>query len=388
MITGGFGGLGQLVAQWLIGQGARNLILIGRSAPSNDVQERINQYEAQGVACKTIVDDISDPIAVTSIFASITATLPPLKGIIHAAGMIHDGAISQLDRQRFIEVLAPKVEESWNLHENSKVLNLDFFVMFSSISSLIGTSGQGNYAAANMFMDSLAHYRHALGLPAISINWGAWDQVGMAAKLSGAVRRQRGLRGSLSIDPDMGMEVFAQVLTMGIPQMAVYNVRWSDYFNNLPVKKDFPFYDIVRAGREPKPAALKSEKSHRKNSSTDLLSQCADASSDTHPVIVRNFLKDWVKRLLGIPSEQLQDTSASLVELGLDSLTAIELKNRLDKALKRSLPPAIIFEHNTIESLTGFLLPLIDEQLARTKIKSLTSVAIHSSDEGYQSICL
>ncbi len=388
MITGGFGGLGQLAAQWLIEQGARSLIFVGRRDAPDAVQKTMNQYETQGIVCHTIIVNISDPTAVTSMFSDIAITLPPLKGIIHAAGMIDDGAINQLNRQRFKKVMAPKVQGAWNLHEASKSLDLDFFVMYSSISSLLGTPGQGNYAAANMFMDSLAHYRHALGLPAISINWGAWERVGMAAKLSDAVMRQRELRGALSIDPESGMEILARLLTLDTPQMAVCHVRWPDYVNKLPAKKDFPFYDIIRTGKESKPASLKSEKSQRKTTASDLLSQCADAAIETHPDIVQNFLKDWVKRLLGISSEQLQDTSMSLMTLGLDSLTAIELKNRLDKALKRSLPPAIIFEHNSIESLTGYLLPIIDEQLARIKIKTLTSDTTRVSNVEFESICL
>ncbi|NJQ96784.1 MAG: SDR family NAD(P)-dependent oxidoreductase [Hydrococcus sp. CSU_1_8] len=190
LITGGLGALGLQIGRWLVQQGAKHLILTGRNQPSQEARETIDQLEKIGTRVNVVQADVSNFDDVKRIIAS-SPHLPvspspclPLRGIIHAAGVLDDGVLLKQNWERFDRVLAPKVRGAWNLHLATQNLPLDFFVCFSSIASLLGSPGQGNYAAANAFMDALAHYRRGLGLPGLTINWGVWADVGMAAQLS------------------------------------------------------------------------------------------------------------------------------------------------------------------------------------------------------------
>ncbi|HEY9226744.1 MAG TPA: SDR family NAD(P)-dependent oxidoreductase, partial [Gemmatimonadaceae bacterium] len=182
LVTGGLGGLGLLVARSLAADGARHLVLMGRRAPSATAQATIDQLVASGVQVVVATADVAQAADVQRVIAQIATTLPPLRGIVHAAGVVEDAMLADQDAGRFSRVLAPKVAGTWNLHTLTREFPLDFFVLFSSGAALLGSPGQGNYAAANLFLDALAHQRHAHGLPALSINWGSWAEVGMAAE--------------------------------------------------------------------------------------------------------------------------------------------------------------------------------------------------------------
>ncbi len=202
LITGGLGGLGRIVADWLVKQGAKHLVLAGRRASQ--------KIEIPNATVETIAIDISQKSAVDDLMKKFGKEWPELKGIIHAAGIIEDGILSSQDWGRFEKVFAPKVQGSWNLHECSLSKPLDFFVLFSSIASTLGSPGQGNYAAANAYMDALAYFRQEKGLPALSINWGPWAEVGLAAKLT--ERHREG--GFFALKPDVGMKALKLALSL------------------------------------------------------------------------------------------------------------------------------------------------------------------------------
>ena len=191
LITGGLGALGVQTAQWLVEQGAKQLILTGRRPPSDHVQSILNQLEATGSKIAVLLGDIAQQEETEQIFDQITATLPPLRGVIHAAGVLEDGLLSQLSWESFIRVMAPKVSGTWHLHQLTQASPLDFFVCFSSMASLLGSPGQGNYAAANAFMDGLMQTSSVIGPTGAEYSIGVPGQMG-AWRRASTLRRKSG----------------------------------------------------------------------------------------------------------------------------------------------------------------------------------------------------
>ena len=220
LITGGLGDLGLTFAQWLAKLGARHIVLVGRNTPSEKAQGVIDELKSSDVNITAAQVDVTSIDQLSGLFAHIKETMPPLKGVIHAAGLLADGTILQMDRERFVQALAPKVLGAWNLHILTAGQPLDFFILFSSISALLGTPGQVNYAAGNAFLDALARYRHTQGLPALSINWGPWSEIGLASTQT--VRGQRlWQQGLMSLSPSQGLDAMSFAMSQGIPQIAV-----------------------------------------------------------------------------------------------------------------------------------------------------------------------
>ncbi len=227
LITGGLGGLGLQVAKWLVERGARYLTLTGRSGASRDCRPTSNcrARTSRGKGAKSCERDVSKLEDVVRMLAA-SQTLAPLRGIIHAAGVLDDGILLHQTIERFERVMAPKVQGSWYLHTLSENLPLDFFVCFSSVASLLGNAGQANYAAANAFVDALAHQRRAMGLPGLAINWGAWSEVGLAAEMA-----QRAEVESLS--PQEGVELLGELMQGTMPQVGVMPITWSKFQRQL-----------------------------------------------------------------------------------------------------------------------------------------------------------
>ena len=181
LITGGLGGLGLRVAQWLVSQGARQVALVGRSAASAEALKTIASLEAAGARILVAQADVSSSTEVAALLVTLRQKLAPLRGIVHAAAVLDDHTVLELSAEHFRTVARGKLQGAWNLHALTLGVPLDFFILFSSLASVVGTPGQGNYAAANAFLDALAQYRHGLGLPALSLQWGAFSEVGLAA---------------------------------------------------------------------------------------------------------------------------------------------------------------------------------------------------------------
>jgi NAD(P)-dependent dehydrogenase (short-subunit alcohol dehydrogenase family) len=190
LITGGMGGLGLNIARWMAKRGASHIVLLGRSNPSPLALQVVERIRHAGTEVVIMQSDVSNPEQLKDVFGKIKKNLPPMSGVIHAAGLLDDGSLLNINTTRMKNVMAPKVEGTWNLHNLTKDLSLDFFVLFSSSVSVLGSPGQGNYAAANSYMDSMAHFRHHLGLPAVSINWGPWAEVGLAAEAKEKLQEQ------------------------------------------------------------------------------------------------------------------------------------------------------------------------------------------------------
>src|SRR5215472_4539455 len=229
LVTGGLGMLGRSVAKWLISKGAKHLVLTGRNASSETAQKVFSAAEINSAAIHVVAADVGRDEDVRRLIQTIRNELPPLRGIVHSAGVLDDGILAQLDWDRFAPLFQPRVYGSWLLHECTKSLELDFFIFESSLLSLLGSAGQGNYTASSAFLDSLAAHRRAAGLPAIAINWCAWSGGGLAT-VSGARGEQ--MWSSLGVEfvsSDLAMQAFDRLMHRDIDQIAVAVADWTTY---------------------------------------------------------------------------------------------------------------------------------------------------------------
>ncbi|MBU6350103.1 MAG: SDR family NAD(P)-dependent oxidoreductase [Chloroflexi bacterium] len=360
-ITGGLGGLGLAVARWLAAEGARHLLLTGRTRPTPAVQTELDALTAQGVAVTVAQNDVTDPAQVHAQLAAIDP-LYPLRGVIHAVGVLRDGALLQQNWSHFAEVLAPKVQGTWSLHQATQTLPLDFFVLFSSGTSLLGNRGQANHAAANAFLDAFAHYRQAQGLPALSINWGAWSEIGAAADLVRTQQPQLAARGIGSIPPSQGIQSLAYLLQQPDSQVGVVPVQWTQYLT----PPSWPFYTQL-AQATPKTVAVGPQQPAR------LRQQLNTARPDQRAQQLLQHLRNTVASVLGLRTPEQIDPRQGLLGLGIDSLMAIELRNRLGRSLEHPLPTTLIFDYPTLEQLQQFLInTLFAESPPTTADKSST----------------
>jgi myxalamid-type polyketide synthase MxaB len=345
LITGGLGGLGLTVARWLVERGARHLALAGRSGPSESARKAVTELEEAGAQVVALQADMSQKEQVANMLAELAQTMPPLCGVIHAAGALDDGVLSQQDRDRFAKVMGPKVNGAAALHELTRGLPLDFFVLFSSASSLLGSPGQGNYAAANAFMDALAHERRARGLPALSVNWGAWGEVGMAAGLGGREQRRLAEQGLGQILPEQGVQALAQALQLGLPQVGVLPINWTRMAQQFPAGSVPPlFSEVVSQAQAGKGGPLPDKQAEFKRA-------LEAAPADQRQELLTGFVRDQVVKVLGLPSPEALDLSQPLTDAGLDSLMAIELKNRIESGLGMSLAVSNFVEGPSIAEL-------------------------------------
>ncbi|MCG6863683.1 MAG: SDR family NAD(P)-dependent oxidoreductase, partial [Chromatiaceae bacterium] len=216
LISGGLGGFGLKVAEWLVEKGADHLVLVGRSgAASTEAQQAVAALEAQGATVDVQCVDISDPVQTDALLAGLTREGPPLKGVFHAAMVIDDGILLQLDKERFRRAMAPKVDGCWNLHRSTLEQPLDYFVLFSSLSAVVGNPGQANYAAANAFLDAFAYYRRAHGLPALSVNWGPIVGAGYIEK-NREVAESLDKRGLLGLNTARAIKILESLLAQNV----------------------------------------------------------------------------------------------------------------------------------------------------------------------------
>jgi hypothetical protein len=247
--------------------------------------------------------------------------------------------------------MAPKVEGSWHLHSLTQHQPLDFFVLFSSLASLLGSPGQGNHAAANTFMDVLAHYRRAQGLPALSINWGAWSGSGAAVKHDVFARIT--LQGVGAIAPEQGLQLLGQLLNQPTAQVGVTPINWPVFRQqfaggHLPV-----FFSEISLPQKSHEAALKSSAPQ----APDFLAQLAEAPANKQQSLLLAYVQEQARKVLGLDSVHSVGERIPLNEMGLDSLMAVELRNLLGAGLrlKRALPATLVFDYPTIEAITGYL---------------------------------
>jgi acyl transferase domain-containing protein/acyl carrier protein len=329
LITGGLGALGLRVARYLLEQGARQLVLAGRSARADDIA--VDELCAAGASVEVVRADVSLSEDVARLLAACQSR-GPLHGVVHSAGVLDDGILEKQTAERFAMVMAPKVRGAWELHVRTLALPLDFFVCFSSRAALLGSPGQGNHAAASAFLDGLAHHRRARGLAALSINWGPWAEASIPAE----IRSRLQAHGEGLIEPETGMHLFARALARGVPQIAAMRVDWARYGEGYPAPEFLAGLGIGSAG-------------------PSLLQRLLAAPPDRRAELLEGFVRAEVARVLGHEPGALP-RAQGFADFGMDSLGAIELRTHLEQALGCRLPATLAFDHPTVASLVAHLL--------------------------------
>ncbi len=350
LITGGLGGIGLVMARGLVDAGARQLVLMGRSAPSPAAEAAVAELGAAGARLLVVQADAADEDALRALLARIDAELPPLRGVVHAAGVLDDGPLMQQNWARAAGVLAPKVAGAWALHRLTAGRALDWMLYCSAGATLLGLPGQAPYAAANAFLDSLAHLRRARGLPALSVNWGLWGEVGMGAALDARARQRFADSGLLPIAPADGLRALVAALGADAAQVAALPVEW-DRFGRQFAGRALPSLFRTLAGRVPAAGSAPGAASV-----DDLATRLARTAPGNRRSFVRGVVREHVGRVLELAPGRAVDPRQPLGELGLDSLMAVELRNSLGAAAGRSLPTTLLFDHPTIEALVDFLM--------------------------------
>jgi acyl transferase domain-containing protein len=347
LITGGMRGLGLRVARWMVDRGARHLVLMGRQEPSAEARAEITDMELAGARIEVVRGDVSLP---ADVARAVSAAGPALCGVVHSAGLLDDGVLLQQDSGRFRHVLDPKVQGGWNLHQATRRHPLDFFVLFSSVSSLLGSAGQGNHAAANAFLDALAHLRQRQGRPGLSINWGAWSQIGAAADRN--LEGQLAARGIGTFTPDQGLEVLETLMARLDPQVGVIPVDWARFLAASRAAS-LPFYEEVE--RQERRTVTPTAAGPR--TAGDLRRRVEEAPPNQRRKVILAYVKDRAVKVLGLDPGQPMDHRQPLNQMGLDSLMAVELKTLLGAGLglAKSLPATLVFDHPSVNDLTDFL---------------------------------
>jgi len=372
LITGGLSGLGLATAGHLVERGARHLLLAARSAPSPEVEARLATWRARGVEVRVAQADVSLDREVRRLVALIDAEMPPLRGVIHAAGVLADAALLQQGWPRFAEVLAPKVQGAWALHQATRHRPLDFFVLYASVASVFGSAGQANHAAANAFLDALAAHRRALGLPALSIGWGAWSEIGSAA--GRRLEDRVAAKGVEWIAPAAGIAMLDRLMRGAPAHVAACLIDWERLFEAQGAGSASAFLAALRPqrtggpgspGGARRPGAATEARPHGAPAAAEANAAQLEALRQATPArradLMLAQVADQVARVLGAGDGQAIDPQQPLNELGMDSLMSVELRNRLTSAfaLARSLPATLVFDHPTIEALARHLLGLL-----------------------------
>jgi NAD(P)-dependent dehydrogenase (short-subunit alcohol dehydrogenase family)/acyl carrier protein len=345
MLTGGLGGLGLRTARWLVDRGARSLVLVGRSAPSPEARAAVGEMEALGARVVARQADVSRREDVSRLIAEMASDGPPLRGVIHAAGVLDDGALLGTTWPRMVPVLAAKAGGAWHLDRATRDLPLDFFVMYSSVASVFGSPGQAGYAAANAFLDGLAHRRTAEGRPGLSVNWGPWAEVGMAASQDEAIQRRRAEGGAEAISPADGLRVLGGLFERRTTQAVVFPVRWGAFLRGREAP---PFLcDVAREAASPKRGGAEHGPA--------LLRQIAEAPESERADVLLAHVRQQALKVLGLAATHPLNPDQPLSDLGLDSLMAVELRNALGAALGATLPPTLLFDYPTVNAVAGLL---------------------------------
>ena len=350
LITGAFGGFGKVLAEWLADCGAKHLVLASRSgAATPEAEAFLVKLHARGVEVEVVRADAGSPKDVKRLLKKISSAGHPLKGVFHLAMVIDDAPMALLTRERMRSVLAPKALGAWLLHEGTRKMALDCFVMFSSVSSVFGNVAQANYAAANAFLDSLAHHRAASGLPALVINWGALGGEGYVAR-NERVAEYLARQGATPLSPKEVVFLLESFLNSGTTQAMAQRVDWSKWRQSFRGSQESPLLEnIFAAGVEgPETAGAKS----------DWRLKIESAAPEDRTDVIGQAVRDVVGSVLRVKPEGLR-ADQPLTDLGLDSLMAVEIENSIESAIGVALPPASLMRARTI----GQIATLISEHM-------------------------
>ncbi|WP_433470670.1 type I polyketide synthase [Saccharomonospora azurea] len=357
LITGGTGALGARVARWAAAHGATRVVLASRGgeAPELDAELRDLGAEVSIVAC-----DVTDREALAALVDHANSDEHPLTAVVHTAGVLDDGVLEHMSAEQFTGVLGAKADAALWLHELTRDLDLTAFVLFSAFAGTVGSAGQGNYAAANAVLDALAEQRVADGLPAASISWGPWAGGGMAERAAGSLAEL----GLPALNPDTAVAELARVATGGDAVTVVADVDWSRFAPAFQSARTSPLLSVLA----PAPAD---------DEPTGLAAELAGLGRSEQENLVVEFVRREAAAVLGYAGPEAVERSHAFRELGFDSLTAVELRNRLAAETGLTLPSSLVFDYPNPDALAGYLL----DELLGTQDAAPVVAAHDSTDE-------
>ena len=360
LVTGGLGGLGRYVSKWLVqNHQVQDLVLTSRSGmKSPDAQAFVAELAELGARATVVACDAADYQGLEQVVGEFNETRP-LRGVVHAAGVLDDGMLSGLTPERLDTVFAPKVDGAWHLHQLTQDLPLDFFVLFSSISGVTGAPGQGNYAAANTFLDALAHHRRARGLAATSVAWGAWDGQGMAARLSDADKTRFSRQGMEALGPTEALDLFESAVMSDSPTAVAAALDLGRLQRTLEDGNGGAAPSLYRELFS-RSAGGRGQGSGGGGGS-GLRKLLVETAVEQREAAVLEAVRAEVAKALEFSSPEDVDVSLPLQDIGIDSLTAVLLRNQLSDMTGLALPAKIAFDHPNLRALSQFLLEKLTE---------------------------
>jgi acyl transferase domain-containing protein/NADPH:quinone reductase-like Zn-dependent oxidoreductase/NAD(P)-dependent dehydrogenase (short-subunit alcohol dehydrogenase family)/SAM-dependent methyltransferase/acyl carrier protein len=345
LITGAFGGYGKVLSRWLVECGARHLVLTSRSGASNPESAAfVQELEARGVEVRVVSADVGSPNDVKKLFAEIESGSHPLGGVFHLAMVIDDAPLAALNPERMRAVVTPKAYGAWLLHEATREMKLDCFVMFSSVSSIFGNPAQGNYSAANAFIDALAHHRQALGLPALTVNWGVLGGEGYVAR-NERVAEFLARQGTMAITPGEATSLLESFLAAGSTQTIAIRVDWSKWRQFFRGMQENPLLERIFA-------SLESQESS--GATSDWRGRIDAAAPAEKEAVICQAVREAVGSVLRVKPDSLRDDQP-LTDLGLDSLMGVEIESSLEAAVGVALPPTSLMRARTIGQIATLI---------------------------------
>jgi len=358
LITGGFGGFGLKIAEWMVGQGVRQLVLVGRNGANQpQAQEAIAKLRERGAEVLAVAADISQESELRNLIARIHRELPPLRGVFHAAAVLDDAPIERVEHRQIDNAMGAKAIGAWHLHRLTQDTPLNYFVLFSSIASLVGGSGQATYAMSCICLDALARFRRDRSLPATSINWGALAQVGMAARHVDAEKHLR-RTGVGSFSPSQAVKLFARVLHWNPVELGVALMDWKLWGDTYPGWTASPKFGALLVSQAV--AATPSVE-------TQVLRALVDLAPQDRVAAITTVLAQQLADALQTTLEQI-DPDKSLISLGVDSLMAMDLQEAIERDFA--------FKISTLELMKGNNLAALAQQLALWVSAPVTSTAV------------
>ncbi|MFB9352659.1 SDR family NAD(P)-dependent oxidoreductase, partial [Streptomyces heliomycini] len=356
LITGGTGALGGHLARRLAASGMRHLLLAGRRGPdAPGAAELAAELREMGAEVTVAACDTADRDATAALLAAVPDA-HPLTAVVHTAGVLDDGVVTSLSAERISDVLRPKVDAAWHLHELTRDLDLAAFVMYSSVSGVMGSAGQGNYAAANVFLDALAQQRSAAGLPALSLAWGAWVQDGgMTGTLSDAGARRMAASAAPPLTVDQGLALWDAAVVSDEPFLVPIGASGN---TRMPGEVPPLLRNLVRGTRRAAATAVGGARI-----AADLVRQLLETREEERVRLLLDLVRGEAAAVLGHSSPKAVEADRDFHDLGFDSLTAVELRNRLTAVTGLRLPATLVFDYPTPTVLAGHLVTaLLDEE--------------------------
>jgi NAD(P)-dependent dehydrogenase (short-subunit alcohol dehydrogenase family)/acyl carrier protein len=349
LVTGGLSGFGLRTAEWLVDRGARHLVLLSRRgapAGADEAHTVLTRLEKRGIDVRAIACDITDRAALNTVLQQIAQSAAPLRGIVHAAMVIEDGLIRDMTSAQIRRVLAPKVLGAQHLHDLTRGVALDFFVLYSSATTLFGNPGQGNYVAANFALEALARLRRAQGLPATCVGWGAIDDVGYLARNSQVKEALQSRMGGAALQSAAALDALEGMLVTDRSDLGVLDLEWRSLSRFLPTAASPKFSLLARAGGEGESEEEGTQDLRR------LLMALPEAELQS---TVIDLLKVEIGEILRIAPEKI-DPDLSIQNMGLDSLMGVELAVAVENRFGTRLPVMALSDSPTVTKLANWII--------------------------------